>query len=169
MLLLILGSSSGTGDYVQWMIDFSENSEHGYGWDSISKGWSNATGYKPATGNNRKGLIGNPDVICSTFVWLALKENGYTVSDYPFQVSNMAGDLTNNGFNKVDFSEENLQRGDIVEYRNSGGNHVEVYIGDGKYIGARSDSDHKKGESSNNEVYVLKQKVVNYQYMWHAP
>lgn len=166
MHLLIHGLSSGTGDYVQWMIDFSEDSSHGYGWNSATNSWSNATHYANSTGKHREGLTGNPDVICSTFVWLALKENGYKVPDYPFQVGNMADDLESNGFIKKDFSEDELKRGDIVEYRNSGGNHVEVYIGNGEYVGAREDTNKKLGESSNNEVFVMKGAIVPYQYMW---
>lgn len=156
-------------DYVQWAIDFAEDDTHGYGWDSITGDWAVSTGKGKAT--NRRGLIGNPDVICSTFVWLALKENNWEVPDYPFEVGNMSSWLTKNGFTKVKFSENELRAGDIVTYIGSGGasNHTEIYIGDGKYVGARADTDNKAGDSNGDEVSIVNGPAVSYQYIWHMP
>ena len=121
-------SSSESTDYVQWMIDFSEDNTHGYGWESITQSWSPSTGKDGAHGTNRKGLVGEPDVTCATFVWLGLKHGGFDVPETPYSIGgNLEPSLNDLGFKKVDFSESELVRGDIVECFANGGYHVEVY------------------------------------------
>ena len=123
-------SSSESTDYVQWMIDFSEDNTHGYGWESITGSWSPSTGKEGANGTNRKGLVGEPDVTCATFVWLGLKHGGFDVPEEPYSIgSSMRSSLEKLGFKKADFSEDDLVRGDIVEcYRPVEQQfHVEVY------------------------------------------
>lgn len=127
-------SSSVTASisYVQWMIDFADDDSHGYSMPSRTM---------------------NPDVDCSSFVYYALLNNGYTTSQlgtYPFTTRNMSNILTSIGFEKISFDYDKLQEGDIL-WRSG---HTEVYIGDGKNVGAHWNYDGKTGDGAGDEVNI---------------
>lgn len=136
------GSSSSSISFVKWMIDFAADDRHGYS-------MSNRTM--------------NPDVDCSSFVYYALLNNGYTkqqLGGYPFATATMPNILTSIGFEQIPYEESKLQEGDIV-WHPAGFNghkygHTEVYVGNGKNVGAHTNRDGKAGDSSGTEVNVGK-------------
>lgn len=133
-------SSSFVESYVSWMIDVANDDKHGY---------------SQYTSDGGAGREFNPDVDCSSFVWYALvKGAGIDASDLggsAFGTGGMEEPLTKNGFKKYTYkSASELQRGDILW--NSG--HTEVYVGDGKNVGAHWNWDGKVGDSGGSEVDV---------------
>lgn len=128
-------------DYVNWMIEFAADDSHGYSMNSRTM---------------------NPDVDCSSFVYYALLNNGYTkeqLGGYPFNTSGMPSILSNLGFEQIDFDKGTLQPGDILWYPASYNGHeyghTEVYVGDGKSVGAHSNYDGKTGDGNGKEVSVV--------------
>lgn len=122
------------GDIVNWMIAVANDDSHGYSQDQ-----------------NRRCF--SPDVDCSSFVYYALLNSGYTteqLGNSPFWTGSMDSILRKNGFQAIPFSLSVLQPGDIL-WRPG---HTEVYIGDGKRVGAHSDYDGVPGDSSGNEVNI---------------
>ena len=120
--------------YVNWMLDFANDNSHGY---SMS----------------RRTL---PDVDCSSFVYYALINNGWTTSElggYPFNTITMGTILKKAGFQEIKYDKSILQVGDIlVNY----GSHTEVVSNVSgatlKTVGAHYDEDGKIGDSSGKEV-----------------
>ena len=126
-------SISSNVDYVNWMIAIAADDNYGY---------SQNTRYM------------NPNVDCSSFVYYALLNNGYTkeqLGAYAFTTGSMKSILSNLGFKELPFDKNSLQVGDILWV--SG--HTEVYVGDGKTVGAHNDYDGKNGDSSGKEVSVV--------------
>lgn len=124
---------SSNVDYVNWMIAIADDDNHGY---------------------SQKKRDMNPDVDCSSFVYYALLNNGYTkeqLGAYAFNTGSMKSILSNLGFKELSFDKNSLQVGDILWV--SG--HTEVYVGDGKTVGAHNDYDGKNGDSSGKEVSVV--------------
>ena len=128
-------------NYVNWMVEFAADNSHGYSM-------------------NHRTM--NPDVDCSSFVYYALLNNGYTKSQlgsYPFSTAAMENILTSIGFEKITYNENSLQEGDILWYpegfNGHSYGHTEVYIGDGKTVGAHSNYDGITGDSSGREVSVV--------------
>ena len=125
---------SGVNDYVQWMINLAADNSHGY---------SQAT------------RLLNPNVDCSSFVYYGLLNGGgYSKSQlgsYPFDTGSMRSILEKIGFKGYKFTGVSvLKRGDIL-WRSG---HTEVYVGDGKNVGAHTNYDGKNGDSSGKEVNV---------------
>lgn len=136
-------NSSGNAsiDYVQWMIDFAADDSHGYSMD-----------YRTM----------NPDVDCSSFVYYALLNNGYTTSQLggsPFSTASMDEILPTIGFEQLAYDINSLQEGDIVWYpagfQGHAYGHTEVYVGNGQTVGAHSNKDGVFGDSSGEEVSVV--------------
>lgn len=127
-------NTNASVNYVKWMIELAANDKHGYWMDS------------------RYRLM-NPDVDCSSFVYYALINNGFSktkLGSYPFTTSTMGEKLISVGFEKIPFNKDNLKEGDIL-WRSG---HTEVYIGDNKNVGAHSNYDKKHGDSSGEEVDI---------------
>lgn len=105
-------------DYVEWAIRLSNDESVGYSQD-----------YRCL----------NPDVDCSSFVYYALYNNGFAekLGGYPFYTGSQVSYMQRCGFKVLDFtSEENLQPGDVLWYRNVSMGHTEIYIGNGLMVGA---------------------------------
>jgi SpoIID/LytB domain protein len=127
-------SSISQNGVVQWMVNFANDDTHGY---------------------SQKNRTMNPDVDCSSFVYYGLiNGGGFTtkqLGSYPFTTSTMGKILEKNGFKVNKFTSiSNLQEGDIL-WRSG---HTEVYVGNGKNVGAHTDKDGKSGDSSGKEVDV---------------
>ena len=126
-------SISSNVDYVNWMIAIAADDNYGY---------------------SQKKRDMNPDVDCSSFVYYALLNNGYTkeqLGAYAFNTGSMKSILSNLGFKELPFDKNSLQVGDILWV--SG--HTEVYVGDGKTVGAHKDYDSKDADSTGKEVSVV--------------
>lgn len=117
--------------YVKWMINIANDDTHGY---------------------SMPRRTFNPDIDCSSFVFFALtKGAGFPSSlTWPFTTSTMGATLSGWGFKNVGMP-ETLKRGDILLNPSM---HVEVYVGDGKNVGAHCDYDGVPGDSSGKEVNV---------------
>lgn len=129
-------SSDLVESYVNWMINFAADDSHGY------------------SQSTRKM---NPNVDCSSFVYYGLlKGAGFSSSElggsWPFTTATMVNILKKNGFKVYKYSKNDLIRGDIL-WRVG---HTEVYVGDGKNVGAHSNRDGVNGDSSGKEVNVAK-------------
>ena len=99
-------------------------------------------------------------VDCASYVFYALYYSGFLndCDKYEaFGTDDEGSILLAHGFEEVPVSE--AQRGDILlvtRYeRNSGTGHTEIYLGDGKSIGAHSNYDKVAGDSEDNEVSVV--------------
>lgn len=123
---------------VNWAISIANDNTHGY------------------SQTNRNG---NPDYDCSSLVIAAMKKGGIKVGNASY-TGNMKAEFTKNDFKWIDWNTlggiNNLQYGDVLFYRNNNGGHTEIYIGNGKTVGAHSDYDKKAGDSSGREINISK-------------
>lgn len=133
---------SGDVPWVKWMLKTAED---------------NSVGYSMNTRNL------NPNVDCSSFVYYGLLKSGAfnesQLGGYAFSTETMRSILTSIGFKELSYNQSNLKVGDIL-WRPNGWNghtygHTEVYIGDGKSVGAHSNYDGRDGDSKGNEVSVV--------------
>lgn len=134
-----LQSGLGASDYVSAAIGIANDDSHGY---------------SQRTSDGGSGRTLNPDVDCSSLVYYALLNSGYSkeqIGSYPFSTYSMPDILPKAGFTRHSFtSVSDLQPGDIL-LRDG---HTEIYIGNGKNVGAHSNYDGKPGDSSGNEVDI---------------
>ena len=119
---------------IKWATEFAADDTHGY----ARGGW------------------GNPDIDCSHFVisafenaGLKLKENGASSTTNMIPAFRACGFEDIHDFDKANGSD--LIRGDVLLNVDQ---HTEMYIGDGKNIGAHTNRDGKPGDSSGTEVYI---------------
>lgn len=144
------GDSSGTSSscggtidsYIEWAKNTADDDTHGYNMDVSLR-------------------LGNPDYDCSSFVYYALKEGAGISTDKigtsPFGTGIMDTPMEAAGFKKHEFSgkESDLQVGDILWVHNGSKHHTEIYIGEGKTIGAHSNYDGVAGDSSGKEIAAV--------------
>lgn len=129
------GSITGGSGYVQWMINFAADDTHGY---------------------SMANRCMNPDVDCSSFVYYGLRYGaGYgtnLLGASPFSTYTMDSALKKSGFARLPrpASINDLHVGDILWCTD----HTEVYVGNGKDVGAHSNKDGRPGDSSGREVSV---------------
>lgn len=111
--------------YINWAMDIANDDSHGYSMAS------------------RNG----PDYDCSSFVWYALVEGGgfskEELGGYAFTTESMTENLKKVGFEKYEYKgHDELQPGDILWFPNGhnghANGHTEIYIGEGKTVGAHS-------------------------------
>ena len=130
----------------------------------------NSYGYSLGTGNAYPDTychICNPrrskDYCCASFVTAALYHGwglkymkSHCKSGDTASVGSLASVLAKHGWKNVPISSANnyanLKAGDVIICR--GGAHVELYIGNGKSVGANDDHDGRTGDSGGKEVYV---------------
>lgn len=96
----------------------------------------------------------NPDVDCSSFVYYAMLQAGYSTDQLgaaPFTTATMTTILESVGYTRYDFtSVDSLSPSDIL-WRTS---HTEIYVGNGQTAGAHTDYDGRAGDSSGQEINV---------------
>ena len=101
---------------------------------------------------------GNPDYDCSSLVCSVFHDAGFTSINRWGYTGSMEADFVNAGFTKItgiDFSTPaSLQRGDVLWKRNSDGGHTEIYLDDGKMVGAHWDNNHPAGGDQGGEITV---------------
>ncbi len=97
---------------VRWAINVANDDSHGYSQD----------------------VRWGPDYDCSSFVISAFKAAGFNVGDAVY-TGNMKSELTKHGF-VWSTNLSNLRRGDILLVHNSSRQHTELYLGNGKNVGA---------------------------------
>ena len=143
--------------YIDWGIMIANDDRHGY-----------------SQPNRASGV----DFDCSSFVWYALKQAGFTMpSNYPFTTASMDGQLRAMGFQRFAFNKSLLQPGDIVLRRTKDGGHTEIYIGNGQTVGAHSsretvgDYDYgihgTPGDQDGREISVVPCDI--YQWVYRPP
>jgi hypothetical protein len=120
----IVNKSAGINNVINWALSIANDNSHGY---------------------SQERRAGNPDYDCSSFVFYALKNNGYDVGDRAFATGSMPSILKNNGFTMMSLPDESeLQPGDILWWDGSGNKgHTEIYLGNGQMVGAH-------GQHGNN-------------------
>lgn len=101
--------------YVQWAIGIAEDNSHGYSQDLYIR-W------------------GRPDYDCSSLVISAVRAVGLNVGDASW-TGNMISEFTKHGF-VWHSGMKGLKRGDILLVHNSNRQHTEIYLGNGKTVGA---------------------------------
>lgn len=115
---------------MDWAINIANDNSHGY---SQQTRW------------------GNPNYDCSSLVISAYEAAGVPVKAVGASYTgNMRAAFTKVGFECYDFGKVQLQPGDVL-LRNG---HTEMYVGDGKNVGAHSNYDCSNGDSSGNEISV---------------
>ena len=108
------GGGSGL-PYIKWALAIADDDSHGY--SQIHRN-------------------GDPDYDCSSFIWHALNQAGFDVGSYAFATPSMPSVLQAAGFEMFEInSGTQLEPGDIL-LRDG---HTEIYIGDGKTVGAHCD------------------------------
>lgn len=94
----------------------------------------------------------NPDVDCSSLVYYSLIRSGWTTEQlggYPFTTHTMGPLLEGAGFAGLPFEGmAALAPGDILVAPG----HTEIYLGEGRNVGAHDDYDGRPGDSSGAEV-----------------
>lgn len=136
---------------VDWMIGISNDDTHGYT-------------------NGKWG----PEYSC-----LSLVEMGYITAGLPITRSNidkMPANLIKAGFEdctgEVNLkSGKGLTKGDILWMLDNTGKHghVECYIGVGKLVGARGDTDGKAGDSRGDEISIIAYQNMSWQRVFRLP
>lgn len=136
--------------YVSWARKIANDNSHGY---SQAVRWA-------------------PDYDCSSFVISALESAGFPMRAYGASYTgNMPQALDACGFVKVSGvnlnTGEGLLKGDILLNRQT---HTEIYIGDGKAVGAHSSETGgkygKAGDQTGNEISVQTYRNKNYKEVW---
>ena len=100
-----------------------------------------------------------PDYDCSSLVYECAEFAGYRVpgSD-PRYTGTMLHDFTNAGFVKMRFSRDKVKRGDVLLSHNDSRQHTEIYVGNGKTVGAHiaetGGITGKTGDQTGNEISV---------------
>ena len=142
-----INGSNSVNSYIQgamdWAIAVAANDSHGY---SQSTRW------------------GNPNYDCSSFVISAYEAAGIPVKEAGAgYTGSMRSAFTSVGFEWIpgDPNLDDLQPGDVLLTENS---HTEMYLGNGKNIGAHGDYDAANGDSSGKEI-----SITNYRsYPWQG-
>ena len=115
-------------------------------------------------GYSQQRRWGNPDYDCSSFVITCWDSAGTGVKDAgATYTGNMRKAFLSTGlFEWIpgNPSVENLKPGDIVLNENK---HTEMYIGDGKLVGAHGDRDGRGGDGGGTEI-----SVTNYHSTWQG-
>ena len=132
----IMSAGQGSAiDYVRWAVSIANDDSHGY--SQYHRG-------------------GDPDYDCASLVFYALKNTGYDVGSSPFTTHTMEGVLSRCGFRKIPISSSSeMMPGDILWKQN----HTEIYIGDGKTVGAHCDENGgiagtNRGDQTGHEIDV---------------
>ncbi len=138
-----------------WAIKIANNNSHGY--NNKGDGWGK-----------------NGDYNCIGLVMTAFNQAGLNVGSC--QIFNMPGRLLSKGFKEITKSVNfktgaGLKKGDVVFYLDKTGKHghVELFIGNGKLVGARADYDGRRGDSSGNEIAVIKYMNMGWQRAFRLP
>ena len=130
---------------VNWAVSIANDNTHGY------------------SQTNRNG---NPDYDCSSLVISALKQAGIDVGNASY-TGNMKDEFLAHDFKWIPISSisgtKDLKLGDVLFRRSNGSGHTEMYIGNGKNVGAHDDYDGKKGDSSGREINVQNFSFGNWQ------
>ena len=115
---------------VDWAINIANDDTHGY---------------------SQQNRNGTPDYDCSSLVITALKQAGINTGNASY-TGNMKSEFTNNDFIWIKWNEckNDLIYGDVL-FRSG---HTELYIGNNKRVGAHSNYDGKKGDSSGREIRI---------------
>ena len=116
--------------------------------------WALATAADDSHGYSQQTRNGNPNYDCSSFVIAAYEAAGVPVKEAGAgYTGNMRSAFTKVGFEWIPGNPnmEDLQPGDVLL---SESEHTEMYIGDGKNVGAHSNYDGVDGDSSGNEINV---------------
>lgn len=139
-----VSQNSGTSKGVQGAID-----------------WALATAEDDSVGYSQSTRWGNPNYDCSSFVIESYEQAGIPVkTNGATYTGNMRQVFMDTGFECYDYGTVELQPGDVLLRSD----HTEMYIGDGKNVGAHSNRDGRDGDSSGREVSVDKN-YGNWQYV----
>ncbi len=131
----VKAESSVIDKAIAWAVEIANDDSHGY------------------SQINRWG----PDYDCSSFVIQAFKNAGADIDTTKVSYTgNMKAYFTSHGFVWIPWSQiggqSGLQRGDILLCE---GSHTEIYIGDGKNVGAHSDGGYPQtGDQTGKEISV---------------
>lgn len=130
----IRASSPYIQNAINWAFDIANDDTHGY---------------------SQKTRNGNPNYDCSSFVINAYENAGIPVKEAGAGFTgNMRRSFTQCGFTWYPGTPkaEDLLPGDVLLDENA---HTEMYIGDGKMIGAHGDRDGQDGDSTGKEINVV--------------
>ena len=121
---------------IEWALSIADDDSHGY--DQTSR-WG-------------------PDYDCASLVISAFKYAGADVGGATY-TGNMCSELGSHGFDIIDFSSSQLQRGDILWRRSNGSGHTELYIGNNQSVGAHCNefggvTGGKTGDQTGKEINV---------------
>ncbi len=116
--------------------------------------WATATAADNSHGYSQQTRWGNPNYDCSSFVISSYEAAGINVKESgATYTGNMRQAFVRAGFEWIPGTPDvnTLQPGDVVLNE---GKHTEMYIGNGKLIGAHGNSDGQDGDSSGNEISI---------------
>lgn len=116
--------------------------------------WALATAADDSHGYSQQTRNGNPNYDCSSFVIAAYEAAGVPVKEAGAgYTGNMKNSFTKVGFEWIPGNPnmEDLLPGDVLL---SESDHTEMYIGNGKNVGAHGDMDGVNGDSSGREICV---------------
>ncbi len=116
--------------------------------------WALAEAADDSHGYSQQTRWGNPNYDCSSFVITAYENAGIPVKEAGAgYTGNMKSAFTKCGFEWIPGNPnmEDLLPGDVLLSEND---HTEMYIGDGKNVGAHGNMDGVNGDSSGKEINV---------------
>ena len=116
--------------------------------------WAEEIAADDIHGYSQESRWGDPNYDCSSFIISAFEEAGISVRDAgATYTGNMKETFIESGFEWIPGTPnvDDLQPGDVLLRV---GYHTEMYVGDGKMIGAHSNTDGHDGDSSGGEISV---------------
>lgn len=115
-----------------------------------------------------------PEYSCISLVEMAYNDAGLSITKS--NIDKMPNNLKKVGFEEVTDkvtmkSGKGAVKGDIFWMLNANDSHghTEMYIGDGKLVGARGDTDGKAGDSKGDEISVVSYYNYNWQKVFRLP
>ena len=124
--------------------------------------WAKATAKDNSHGYSQQTRWGNPNYDCSSFVISSYEAAGIKVKEAGASYTgNMRNAFVKSGFKWIPGTPDvnSLKPGDVLLNE---GTHTEMYIGDGKMIGAHGNSDGRDGDSGGNEISITKYSNKNW-------
>jgi cell wall-associated NlpC family hydrolase len=154
---------SQIGSYITKIQNYGSNVKYALG-SSINSAmeWAQKTAADNSHGYSQQTRWGNPNYDCSSFVISSYEAAGIKVKEAGASYTgNMKNAFTKVGFQWIPGTPDvnKLQPGDVLLNE---GTHTEMYIGDGKMIGAHGNTDGRDGDSGGNEISITKYSNKNW-------
>ena len=151
------------GDYITKIQNLGANVQYTVGTTvNGAIDWAKKIAADNSHGYSQQTRWGNPNYDCSSFVISSYEAAGLKVKEAGASYTgNMRNAFVKSGFKWIPGTPDvnSLKPGDVLLNE---GTHTEMYIGDGKLIGAHGNSDGRDGDSGGGEISITKYSNKNW-------